>query len=566
MEFGGFDYLGKPERDCAIGETNEDDHIAKWWVLLIAIAVAGLCVIAVAVDSPKINERRYGKIRYKTLGRRLGLCDPEKLDRGLVLLSLSGERKCAGMVFLLFFRSIVFFAVMMLFFQALPEHSNVGYVWAISCSLFIAYYTYKIPKTPTKKSILGSNVEQPPMVDFTPRNVYQDFSAPWVHVIIVFILQFGLFLIYALAAFYDGSIPCFNHLETYTLMWLSIILRAMYYSIDGIYKSKKYFNDMLLWSKIRDTIWYDYKHNDKSLWKDYQDNEKCFVTSWSRDKEDDVLNRHITKWEWKIRYYMEIVINGIMDPFLAFVVIIQAANGDWQDFVFNFVAARFIIELDDYSTWNVDSTFRLRVVGDRVNGLQPQDIVNTILSDDDYKFKALVQTVEIDGETPYSSSEDAKRVIEKINSDDEKQYKDQLINFVKTMETPPVDLPTNQLHCIMRILTNENDNRLDELTGTKSTPDIRGKDAISAFIQVRVLVNKILTVEEYKIQLITLIQKVERTDVPDDESTFFKNMSDDPTFKAQVSDFIESCLQVESLTKEDNGKSIPMITKEDKKP
>ena len=71
-----------------------------------------------------------------------------------------------------------------------------------------------------------------------------------------------------------------------------------------------------------------------------------------------LLKREVTKKEYDIRYSLHFLINGFVDICLSVLMIIQSANGNFTDFVLNFVAARFIIELDDYSTWNyLDSKF-----------------------------------------------------------------------------------------------------------------------------------------------------------------------------------------------------------------
>jgi len=548
FQFGNFTYLGKPERNCAIGETCEDDHIGEWWVLLVVFAVAVLCQITILRSG-------YGKHRHKILVDDDGVS--KIFNYAVFLFFLSGERKCTFIVLILVLHSIEGFTSMMIFFQALPEHKDMTYIWAAFISLILSLTALRIPQKTTKSAILGQIVGQQPMEDFTPRNVYQDFSASRIHVSLVFILQLGLFMIYFFSAYNEGT-PCFNHWEAYLLMWLSIFLRAIYSGIDAIYRSQKYLEDVSLWNKIGDTIWYN-----------CQDNDTCFVTSLSRDKnEDDVLERRITKWEWQIRHFMEIFVNSFMDIFLSLVVIVQATNGDWKDFVFNFVAVRFILELDDYSTWNVDNNvFRLRVVSDMKSDMEPQEIVDKILRVDYYKsqFKALIQTVKIDGKAPYSSSQHAEDVIQRIDSGDEMYSKDQLVNFVRTMESPPPsDLPVNLLHGIIQTLTNAD--KCQELTKKvfpgreiKSIPILRDEDAILEFIQrsPRVLVNKILTVEEYKIQLITLIEKAERPEPESyNASTIIKNISD-PTFKAQVSDFIKSHFQVvELVTNEDNFENL----------
>eukprot|EP00554_Chaetoceros_debilis_P011951 CAMPEP_0194116450 /NCGR_PEP_ID=MMETSP0150-20130528/27060_1 /TAXON_ID=122233 /ORGANISM="Chaetoceros debilis, Strain MM31A-1" /LENGTH=242 /DNA_ID=CAMNT_0038807159 /DNA_START=734 /DNA_END=1462 /DNA_ORIENTATION=+ len=68
-------------------------------------------------------------------------------------------------------------------------------------------------------------------------------------------------------------------------------------------------------------------------------------------------HKEITKFEYKFRYVLDLIMNGCVNHILTVLMVIQSANGNFTDFVLNFVAAKFIIELDDYPTWNYDTKF-----------------------------------------------------------------------------------------------------------------------------------------------------------------------------------------------------------------
>jgi len=65
---------------------------------------------------------------------------------------------------------------------------------------------------------------------------------------------------------------------------------------------------------------------------------------------------------------------------IALLMVVQAANGDLSDFVLNFVAAQFIMQLDDYSSYGAFSTsFRLELVEEgNITSPLPPDPRNVI--------------------------------------------------------------------------------------------------------------------------------------------------------------------------------------------
>ena len=137
-------------------------------------------------------------------------------------------------------------------------------LWSIPFSFFYAYFGTDFNMKAINYKLGGCDGEdmrreaflqkvQDEHFRFEPRNIYQDFSHDLTFVIPVFILQFLLISIYALTLVNQG-LPCLHEWEAYVLVWLAILLKSLYHSIEFGFKSKVYFNDILMWDAALQAI------------------------------------------------------------------------------------------------------------------------------------------------------------------------------------------------------------------------------------------------------------------------------------------------------------------------
>mmetsp|Transcript_7578 Transcript_7578/g.11239 ORF Transcript_7578/g.11239 Transcript_7578/m.11239 type:complete len:446 (+) Transcript_7578:170-1507(+) len=294
-----FEYL-EFNATCLTGATS-NDHIAPWWVAFFFFLVGCVIIIAYGIYIMCSQNRNVSPFVFKNSLNFLGLC---------LLLCLIQLFRWKAVIPLL---GIIVLGTIIGGFSS-PE-----------------------------KGLVESSREP-----LKPRNIYMDFSKPMEMMYLTFILQVMLTVVYVLSVLNssDDGMPCFNQTWAYTLMWLTIGLRSIYFTLDYFYRSPNYLSDKTIWQNMRKVI----EENEEP------GGEKLMVTddnTWVSIG----YHKEITKFEYKFRYVLDLIMNGCVNHILTVLMVIQSANGNFTDFVLNFVAAKFIIELDDYPTWNYDTKF-----------------------------------------------------------------------------------------------------------------------------------------------------------------------------------------------------------------
>jgi len=347
-----FEYL-ESGKTCQTGATSNDDHFAPWWVALVVFSVCFVFMIMVYM-----HLRSFARVKQIILvDKQYEDVDTEEINKhNLFWFSVIERKMYPYMACQSFFNSSVGFSVLLCLIQLVRWYAVIAYTVFFTVIISGMFFWY--PSDLSEKKRDEIKLERSSREALEPRNVYMDFSRPMEYVYLTFILQVMLTAVYVLSVLNssDDGIPCFNQPWAYALMWLAIFLRAFYFSLDYSYRSQNYFRDWTFWETIKKVIEAN-KESDN-------DNNKFMVT-WSTEDAaennmhpyDPELKREVTKTQFCSRYLLHSFINGCVDIILSALMIIQAANGDFTDFVLNFVAARFIIELDDYSTWNLDSKF-----------------------------------------------------------------------------------------------------------------------------------------------------------------------------------------------------------------
>mmetsp|Transcript_6350 Transcript_6350/g.9131 ORF Transcript_6350/g.9131 Transcript_6350/m.9131 type:complete len:507 (+) Transcript_6350:52-1572(+) len=337
-----FEYL-ESGKTCQTGATSNDDHFAPWWVALVVFSVCFVFMIMVYM-----HLRSFARVKQIILvDKQYEDVDTEEINKhNLFWFSVIERKMYPYMACQSFFNSSVGFSVLLCLIQLVRWYAVIAYTVFFTVIISGMFFWY--PSDLSEKKRDEIKLERSSREALEPRNVYMDFSRPMEYVYLTFILQVMLTVVYVLSVLNssDDGMPCFNQTWAYTLMWLTIGLRSIYFTLDYFYRSPNYLSDKTIWQNMRKVI----EENEEP------GGEKLMVTddnTWVSIG----YHKEITKFEYKFRYVLDLIMNGCVNHILTVLMVIQSANGNFTDFVLNFVAARFIIELDDYSTWNLDSKF-----------------------------------------------------------------------------------------------------------------------------------------------------------------------------------------------------------------
>jgi hypothetical protein len=174
------------------------------------------------------------------------------------------------------------------------------------------------------------------------RDIYQDVTTSFMSCFFIFVLQFILVFLYVSSVWNSGR-PCFANSSQYIYYVLGAIVGAIYYAFEIISRLKFFQCDKLLWVEMYDAA----NENLRITFKNhYQDRE---------EEEEEKEECTISRWEWYIRRTMSIIINIYAEDLIAAILPLQVAQSEQQlDFVLNVVAAKYILQLDNHSTWNAD--------------------------------------------------------------------------------------------------------------------------------------------------------------------------------------------------------------------
>merc|ERR1740124_2125847 len=256
-------------------------------------------------------------------------------------LCIWSSHKYGIILFLLELITMFGFLGMMTLFLTVPPH----YVWIFIiyvCVIhFILNYSYTgaIPDTNEQERIKYKTAKT-----YKPRNMYQDISASWTQVLFMFVLQVFLAVIYVFSLIDNQFPPCLNKSSAWFLFLVASIIKSLYHSIEYNFKLE------LLWSQGR-PLWVEAIIKAK-------DNSKDWQVSWNAHG-DITCSKPLKTFDVTTRRFLDTLINVGVDIIIMYVMVIQAANGDWQDFVLNFIAAQFIMGLDDFSFWGHEPTYKI---------------------------------------------------------------------------------------------------------------------------------------------------------------------------------------------------------------
>jgi len=190
-------------------------------------------------------------------------------------------------------------------------------------------------------------------------------GAPFPITTMVFLLQCILFLFYASSVWENGR-PCFDKHRQYIFYIVANIVKALYFTIEMQIESKagKYFDSYQFWMQTRHAVVEDgwkvkiqYKRKPFIPTEYYgEDTERAKKRelagiTFAEKLEDETK---MEKCEWHMRRLMSLFVNGYIRWTLFILITIQLAQSPHSlEFVLNFVAALFIIKIDDYSYWGV---------------------------------------------------------------------------------------------------------------------------------------------------------------------------------------------------------------------
>jgi len=206
---------------------------------------------------------------------------------------------------------------------------------------------------------------------YSPRNVYQDLSAPIIHPLAIFCIQSLLTIIYVLAVFDEKFPPCINITAAYSLYSIAAILKALYYGVDIFHSYRNLLDDRKLWTET-------YKKLFPEL------GEAQYKLAWASSPP---MEGGLPEWQWYLRSFFDVFVNWFIHFIIYNFMIIQSANGDLQDFVLNFVAAEFILRLDDYATFGYETTFCIVKRGKDPPDKLPTTAVEGALDEMELRFK-----------------------------------------------------------------------------------------------------------------------------------------------------------------------------------
>jgi len=361
-----FNHLNVDDIECY--DDNGDGYIS-WWIVLIFCLVffALLFIIQLYIVPRDIKKDQFFQNvsvwdKYGTIEKKV----TSDAVRDYWDLSNLLSRKYGSMIG----HTAIAFSIaccLILILLQKPQSPYYSLIPVFMCPIFAFISPYL-----SVISFGGSDISPDKLktTTYNPGNMYQDLSASPLQVVFVFILQVTLSLIYTLSVFATSFPPCFNHPMPWILFVFAAILKSLYYAIDVSCKLALGLDDQDRWV---DTL-RKAKSNEEPASQDKS--EKWYVT-WGHPHP---RFRLLSSFRVLLSLFCDIFINYYVEWVLAFLMVIQAANGDLSDFVLNFVAAHFIMQLDDYSSYGAFSTsFRLELVEEQnITSPLPPDPRNVI--------------------------------------------------------------------------------------------------------------------------------------------------------------------------------------------
>lgn len=193
------------------------------------------------------------------------------------------------------------------------------------------------------------------------RNFYQGAAAP--HVFFTFSLQIILFMFYASSVWENGR-PCFDQLRQYHFYVVGTIVIGLHCSMEyfvnihagNLQNNNQYWMETLYalrkgWKVKVNT--YGRQHMERRGMSP-NDNRRPIRSYYATYEGRYYTSSEIGMKGWYCRLIMSVIVNGYLTWTIRTLLILQVAQSPHAlDFVLNFVAAAFIVKLDDYSNWGV---------------------------------------------------------------------------------------------------------------------------------------------------------------------------------------------------------------------
>lgn len=165
------------------------------------------------------------------------------------------------------------------------------------------------------------------------RNIYQGASS-FTIVIAIFAAQLLLTLFYCAAVWESGK-PCFEESRQFFFYYMGNFVKGACFLI------------------MQDTVTDEHLENDRFYWR--------YTLQAVRKKDISATKcgvremRMTSELQWEARHWMSVFVNGYLKLTVFFLMSIQVSQSpNSMDFVLNIIAAVFIFELDDHSTWGAD--------------------------------------------------------------------------------------------------------------------------------------------------------------------------------------------------------------------
>jgi len=234
--------------------------------------------------------------------------------------------------------AMTWFSLLLALFQRFPQNEYAPMVFIIFSSIFwgcVFYYTMTA-KAPTANVDVFKEYWM-----YSPRNVYQDLSASFIHPLFIFCIQSLLTIIYVWGVFDENFPPCINTTAAFTLFAFAGILKSLYYGVEFFHNMRNIRDDRKLWTETYEMLFPDQEVTQYKL-------------AWASSPP---MEGELSKWQWYVRSILDVLANWVIWTILYFFMVIQSANGEFQDFVLSFVAAEFILHLDDYATFGYEGCF-----------------------------------------------------------------------------------------------------------------------------------------------------------------------------------------------------------------
>jgi len=354
---------------------NEGSSLLNHWGVSLGIYVVFslLAHTTLIIRRKKVQEINSDDGREKRNGKDdwadIKACGEQKRELlGLLIEYMSVTcRKNPFMHCYATFGAIHGFALLLVLFQRFPQSqlAPLAFIMYNSAHIGCLFYYAMIARSPV------ANVDDKEYYMYSPRNVYQDLSAPFIHPLAIFCIQFLLAIIYILAVFDEKFPPCINDTAAYSLYSIAAILKALYYGVDWFHNMRNSHDDRKLWTQSYEKLF-------------PEGGEAEYKLAWGSSPP---MVGNITKWQWYVRSIFDVFVNGVIYTVINYFMVIQSANGDLRDFVLNFVAAEFILRLDDYSTFGYEGCFCIvKSEGDPPDKL-PTTAVEGALDEMELRFK-----------------------------------------------------------------------------------------------------------------------------------------------------------------------------------